>query len=531
MRLDATYTCGVLVVGSGLAGVRAAIAAAEAGQYVLLASAGEIFSGSSFYPGTWGLGLIGPESPEDMEDLADSICTVGRGMADPNLVEYFVAGIDPAIDELKDMGVQLKQAADQQQKDFIPCFDRKHRGWNGLLADSVREVFSWRLFELGVELLPNTELLELTRTEEGVDGAVLSTPDGIIWVHVSSVVLCTGGIGCLYQHRLTTGDVMSTGHALALDAGARLSNMEFMQMMPGYVSPCNQTIFNEKTFRYLQMLDENGDELLSAEQSQSLLEQRSTHGPFTSALADREVDFAILAHQGDDGVAAQYRPEIDEDTPEFIVTYFDWLREQRGLTTRDPFRIAIFAHATNGGICIDENGYTGVPGLYAAGEVTGGMHGADRIGGLSTANGLVFGARAGQAAAASAEILSEREYVEFEGWCVDNAQELQRELQQLMTRYALVSRSQDGLETALSRLEHMSMEKKSSDQPQQIALGRRVVAQLELAKAVLSAQLLRKESRGSHYRSDYPMENPEYNKQIVIKKEAGQLGVTWKDEE
>ena len=181
--------------------------------------------------------------------------------------------------------------------------------------------------------------------------------------------------------------------------------------------------------------------------------------------------------------------------------------------------------------CIDENGYTGVPGLYAAGEVTGGMHRADRIGGLSTANGLVFGARAGQAAAASAEILSEREYVEFDGWGVANAQALQQELRELMTQYALVSRTQEGLEKALERLESMTLEKAASEQPQEVARGRRVVAQLELAKAVLSAQLLRRESRGSHYRADYPEENSLYNKQIVIKKEANCLSVTWKDEE
>ena len=531
MRLDATYTCGVLVVGSGLAGVRAAIAAAEAGQYVLLASAGEIFSGSSFYPGTWGLGLIGPEYPGDEPDLADSICEIGRGMADPELVDYFVAGIDPAIEELRDMGVQLKEAADQQQKDFVPCFDRKHRGWNGLLADSVKEVFSWKLFELGVELLPHTELLELTRTEEGVDGAVLATPDGIIWVHVSSVVLCSGGIGGLYEHRLTTGDVVSTGHAMALDVGASLHNMEFMQMMPGYVSPCKQTIFNEKTFRYVQLLDDTGKELLDPVRRQELLEQRSTHGPFTSAMADREVDFAILAHQGSEGVQAQYRPEIDVDTPEFIVTYFDWLREQRGLTTRDPFRIAIFAHATNGGIRIDANGFTGVPGLYAAGEVTGGMHGADRIGGLSTANGLVFGARAGQAAAMSAEFLSDREFVEFEPWGVANSGLLQQEMRELMTHYALVSRSEQGLEDALSRLQAMAVEKVDTADHREIAAGRRVMAQLELAKGVLMAQRLRRESRGSHYRTDYPKENPDMKKRIVIKKEADGLHVTWNDEE
>ena len=530
MRLQATYTCGVLVVGSGLAGVRAAIAAAEAGQYVLLASAGEIFSGSSFYPGTWGLGLIGPEDVLDEMDLAQTICEVGRGMADPALVEYFVSGINPSIEELKWMGVELKEAADQKQKDFIPCFDHKHRAWNGLLADSVREMLSWRLFELGVELLPNTQLLELTRTEEGVDGAVLATPDGIIWVHVSSVVLCTGGMGGLYEHRLTTEDVVSTGHAMALDVGAQLINLEFMQMMPGYVSPCQNTIFNEKTFRYLRLTDEQGNELLPAEQRETLLEQRSTHGPFTSALEDREVDFAILKHQGAEGVRAEYRPKIRENTPEFVRTYFDWMERTHGLTTEDPFRIAIFAHATNGGIRIDEWGYTGVPGLYAAGELTGGMHGADRIGGLSTANGLVFGTRAGLAAAQQADVLSDREYVDFDGWSVPGAQEYQREMRALMTRYGLVNRTEEGLHDGLERLNQMPLEKRPSEDPKEILLGRQVVAQIKLARCVLQAQMLRRESRGSHFRADYPAEDPTMEKRIRIKKDGAHYSVTWDEE-
>ena len=149
MRLQAEYTCDVLVVGTGLAGIRGAISAAEEGRSVLLCTAGKLFSGSSFYPGTWGLGLIGPDGVGDEEDLIDSICTLGRGMADEPLVRTFVRGINPAVEELKAMGVRLKQAENKGQKDFIPCFDRKHRSWNGILFGSAREVFSRRLEELG----------------------------------------------------------------------------------------------------------------------------------------------------------------------------------------------------------------------------------------------------------------------------------------------------------------------------------------------------------------------------------------------
>ena len=107
MRLKYSRHCDVLVVGSGIAGIMAALAAAVAGRSVILASSGPVFSGSSFYPGTWGLGLIGPENEADQEDLVQSILEVGCGMADEAMVRAFVEGIAPAIEGVKAMGVQL----------------------------------------------------------------------------------------------------------------------------------------------------------------------------------------------------------------------------------------------------------------------------------------------------------------------------------------------------------------------------------------------------------------------------------------
>lgn len=497
MRLQADFSCGVLVVGTGLAGIRSAIAAAKTGQPVILCSAGKLFSGSSFYPGTWGLGLIGPDGEGDEADLVDSILTLGAGMADQRIVRSFVRGINPAIEELKAMGVRLKAAENKDQKDFIPCFDRKHRNWNGILFDSAREVFSRQLKELGVQVMERTEVLKLTKNGGRVDGAVIAMDGGIHWVRAGAVVLCSGGLGGLYSYRLTTDDVHSTGHALALEAGAALKNLEFMQIMPGFVSPCPKTIFNEKTFRYLRMEGVPMD--------QDLLELRSTHGPFTSRLADRAVDFAILRHQGEEGVLCRYDPSLQKNTPEFITTYFDWLRSTHGLTMADPFRIALYAHAANGGIVIDEHGFTGVPGLYAAGEITGGMHGADRIGGLSTANGLVFGARAGKAAAEDIH-MTVRNAVDYAPEYLPDGAGKQKALRGLMTRHGLVDRNEAGLQTAIDILNSIRSLPTAPDGVSwaELVRSQRVQHQITLARCVLTAQLLRRESRGSHFRSDYP---------------------------
>lgn len=530
MRLEYTKHCDVLVVGSGIAGIMAALAAAGAGRSVILASSGPVFSGSSFYPGTWGLGLIGPENEADQEDLVQSILEVGCGMADETMVRAFVAGIGPAIEGVKAMGVQMKAAADQNQKDFIPCFDRKHRSWNGLLFDSMRQVFSRKMEESGVEQLPGCELLQLIKTGERVGGAVICQKGELTAVRCGALVLATGGYGGLFRDRLTTDDVAGAGQWLALEAGAELVNLEFMQMMPGYLSPCRKTIFNEKTFRYTRLTGPDGRDILENEcDRQALLECRSTHGPFTSRLASKRVDLAMVkAAQAapEQGVTVTYGPQIRQDTPEFVRTYFDWLWEKKHLTMDDPVQIAPFAHAANGGVRIDANGFTGVPGLYACGEVTGGMHGADRIGGLSTANGLVFGKKAGESAAAFAAAQPAPKAdgpVEFDARIIPDQAGRRRQMQDVMSECGMVVRSGEALARGIERLDQLTegCEFTGGSDAAQIAASRRLWSQLHLARAILSVQRMRTESRGSHYRADYPDRDPALEKRILVRMQNG----------
>ena len=153
MRLERFLSCDVLVFGSGLAGISAAVAAAEAGADVALACRGRLFSGSSFYPGTWGLGLVGPDGADDEDDLAATIERVGCGMADPVLVRAFVGGIGPAVSRLRGRGVRLRRTGQGGQREDGPCFDYKDRDRNDIEFESVREVFSDLLERLGVRVL------------------------------------------------------------------------------------------------------------------------------------------------------------------------------------------------------------------------------------------------------------------------------------------------------------------------------------------------------------------------------------------
>ncbi|WP_418271229.1 FAD-binding protein [Intestinimonas sp.] len=527
MRLTRTHSCDVLVLGSGIAGITAALTAAEAGRSVILACKGKLFSGSSFYPGTWGLGLVGPADESDEADLAATIEAVGCGMADPAMVRAFVVGIHPAIEQVRSMGVKLRRADNGGQKEYIPCFDYKHRDWNGIEFDSAREIFSRRLKELSVTVLPGCEALELVQTDRRVCGAVVAQGGSLCYLGCKALVLATGGYGGLFKYHLCTADVEGVGQSLALDAGCRLVNMEFMQMMPGYISPAYQTIFNEKTFRFTRLRCPDGRPLLNGA-AKELLTQRSTHGPFTSRLPSKAVDLALFRAFLEDerGVEATYTEEMRSDPPEFVKTYFDWLRESRGLTMEDPIHIGIFAHAANGGIKTDPNAFTGVPGLFAAGEVTGGMHGADRIGGLSTANGLVFGGKAGRSAAEACAGTPEPpdEYL-FHAASSGNVPEVLSTLQEAMFRNAMVIRGEEGLSAALGTVERLSANLSlcPSADVHAIAQTRRLTGRLHTAEAILKAALLRRESRGAHYRADYPEADPAQSSPIIVSQDSGAI--------
>lgn len=534
MRLNQEFQCDVLVLGSGIAGISAALRAAELGKRVTLCCKGKLFSGSSFYPGTWGLGLVGPENQADRRDLAQTIQTVGCGMADEAMVDAFVAGITPAIERVRGMGVRLRRASQGQQKEFIPCFDHKHRDWNGIEFDSAREVFSAELRRRNVRVLPGYEALELVKNGEGVCGAILYGDNALHYIAGGSVVLATGGYGSLFRYHLCTEDVAGMGQQLALAAGCSLVNMEFMQMMPGYITPAYKTVFNEKTFRFTRMHRPEGGALLSPEE-EALLPLRSTHGPFTCRLASGQIDIALFRQFLADprGVSVDYSPEMLADPPEFVRVYFDWLWQSRHVSMEDTIRIGIFAHAANGGVRIFPDASTQVPGLFAAGEVTGGMHGADRIGGLSTANGLVFGTKAGASAAAYSGAPAPESW-EFRAVAAPGCAEALGEMQQCMFENAMVLRSADGLGRALERIAALRDRIRLSAVPSTdwgaVARTWQFLSRCDTAESLLRAALLRGESRGSHYRTDCPHTDPTMNRKIYVSQDAAGIHAEFEKE-
>lgn len=503
----------VLVIGSGVAGLCAAIEAAHAGATVTVASAGKTMSGSSFFPGTWGLGLIGPVNEDDEQDLIDTIQTVGGGVADPELVQTFVHGIPQTIEWLEqDLGVELQHpqsAESAQQKQFIPCFDHKTRMWRGLTRKPLEDALTAQIESLGIRLLPRHELIDLVEDTNGkIVGAVLydHASEHLVPMVARAIIIAAGGTGGLFERSLTSADVLSSSQAIALAHGASLTNIEFMQMMPGLIEPKRNLVFNEKTWRYVTF-DQPVD--IADEKLDDLLEQRSGYGPFTSRLASRAIDLAI-DQAGPEGLALHYDfPR--EDVPEFVQTFATWLQDEHAIAPTDEMRVAMYAHAANGGIKIDKTAATSVAGLYACGEATGGMHGADRIGGLSSANGIVFGRIAGASAAKAAQkepaaaLKTDIPLPRF-GIATTDAERLTHSLKHTMSTYCMIKRTETGLSKALHELEGLKTEATTLStqkaQDSEVAALARLQSQIQLATEMAKAMRKRTESLGSHYRAD-----------------------------
>lgn len=503
----------VLVIGSGIAGLCAGIEAAHAGATVTVASAGKTMSGSSFFPGTWGLGLIGPVDAEDEQDLIDTIQAVGGGVADPELVQTFVHGIPQAIHWLEeDLDVELQRpqsAESAQQKQFIPCFDHKTRMWRGLTRKPLEDALTAQIGALGIHLLPRHELIDLIEGASGrITGAVLydRTSERLVSIDAKATVIAAGGTGGLFERSLTSADVLSSSQAIALAHGASLTNIEFMQMMPGFIEPKRNLVFNEKTWRYVHV-DQPAD--ITDDKLDDLLEQRSGYGPFTSRLASRAIDL-VIDKAGAKGLALHYDfPRVD--VPEFVQTFATWLQDEHGIAPTDEMRVAMYAHAANGGIKIDKTAHTGVEGLYACGEATGGMHGADRIGGLSSANGIVFGRIAGASAALAAQkepdaALKADITLPQYGIATTDAERLTHSLKHTMSTYCMINRTETGLSEALQQLESLQDEatalNKLHANDSEIAALARLQSQIQLAQEMVKAMRKRTESLGSHYRAN-----------------------------
>lgn len=526
----------VLVVGAGFAGAIAAIRAAEAGARVSIASEDAVFSGSSFCKGAWGFGLMGPENPADAENFARRIEYVGMGMTDHALVDYLAHHILGEVEDLGRLGLRMAEPKNKAtEREYIPCFDNKVRSWFLFFKRQVRDALAEQFARLGIQQLPDTEIVRLCRDGEAIAGAAAVHHGRLVHISCGSVILASGGLAPMFRCRCGNDGISVMGQALALDAGAALANLEFIQMIPGFIRPHFRTLCNERAFRFSKFFDyDTGEPLMQPGGGidwARALDERSTHGPFSTRLYSRHVDIRLFEafRRSGQGVRMRYDDAIKSHPSEFSDYYFRWLREEKGLGFDDEIIVGNFYHAANGGICIDAASSAGLPGLYACGEATTGMHGADRIGGMSLANGLVFGSVAGREAASfSAQAGRGGSFCQLPDFAVEDAGKEMERILDLSFRHMMLVRNEQGLSETLRELWGIMDRVRAHRRPFRPQLGEmvpesyrdtlRLLSMVTAARAAAGAMLLRRESRGAHYRSDYPETREELGQRIVVRR-------------
>ena len=533
-----TLTTDVLVIGAGAAGCRAAMEAADRGARVTLLAKGRFTRcGSSFYPLTHGLGFTtampGDDVAAGIEAHYDEIMSAGLGMASPILARVLAEDAPERFNEL----VQRYELPFRTDTDGAILYLRPDYGSGSVRAGgasipALRETFAREVRRREIDVLENTSAIRLLGDATGCQGAVAVTEGGdLLTIAAGATVLATGGYAALFEHPLTSGELLGDGYAMALELGAELVNMEFYQLILGITAPVRGMIIAESVLESLPaIVNAQGEHFLSrylpaGVTSEACMAERAHTGPFHAGRRASHFDIAlfeeIAAGRGaaSGGIRCDFTGLQPDARRGFRPDWLAWSLE-RGLDVSEtPVEIAPCVHADNGGVLIDAGAATGVPGLYACGEAAGGPHGANRIGGNQMIGTQVFGARAGASAAAYSRecappalspdvAVPDRERIRqlTEGNAGVRPTHVLERLQTTMYRQLAVRKNAGSLGAALEVLDALNGEDvpRLMAGPGEVALALALPGALEVARLIVQSALRREESRGPHYRDDYP---------------------------
>lgn len=525
VRPSAEASCDVLVVGAGAAGLRAAIAAAHAGAHVIVADRNEpgragttVAAASDWMAYSAAFGHADPrDSPE--QHALDVILRGGLCLR-PALAQKIAEDAPARLADLESYGARFDRAADgkyvQVHSDGAAYPRACGRGADTgpmMVAALKAECQRRGILMHGGLRLADLILDGARRTA----GAVFSDRRGLATViSARAVVLATGGAGRVFRHHAYPGGMFGSGYAAALRVGARLANMEFLQIGPCIVHPVRFALSGIFWRLSPRVLNGRGEGFLATRvpaevDLQEALHIKSYSFPYTVRNESFHVDIAIYQEITEGqagphgGVYMDLRSVPARELEQRAAVPLQHLL-QRGVDIRtDQLEFAPSVQHCNGGVLIGEDAETDIPGLYAAGEVAGGQHGADRPGGNALADTQVFGRIAGAAAAEYARTSEAPGAAEAPCQPAPDpdapaATERLRAMQDVMWLACTVIRNDSGLRAALERVEGLTAEPASGTQEEILDLR----DALCVARAHLVSALGRTESRGTHFRSDYP---------------------------
>ncbi len=531
----------VLIVGAGFAGCRAAIEAHDLGASVLLVTQGHfVATGSSFHPIrlTWGRGYtaglgINGEADTPEAHLAD-ILRAGQGLTDERLARILVEDAPARYRDLEKIGVEFTLMSRLMKLD-VNDHGRGTRGALAMNPENLRATFRRQIESRRIPVREQTQVVALLGETGQCDGAILVDNDGTITVvRARAVILASGGPNDLFLHNLNTPDLTGACHVFALDLGARLVNMEFFQVILGMTQHPHATFAEAFLGLHPKIRNSAGDELFA--DALDILDARAKTGPFTWNNPAAQFDLALQNElRAGRTVSADFSGITPLEVSQTIANKWRGWAEMNGVNFSQPLEIAPCAHACNGGIWIDADGATGVANLFACGEIASGMHGANRIGGNQFASAQVFGVRAARAAVQCARESSARELrraqitehvarvkqLRARGDQGLLAMELRRRLQDAMWREAMLDRSALSLLAAQQQIAQIQVEARRIGfrSPGEFAIALGLPAMARIASSILGSAFVRMESRGPHYRTDYPVQDEaKFCKPLVIER-------------
>ena len=519
----------VLILGGGLAGLRAALAV-DPRLSVTVVTKDDLQSSSS----QWAQGgIAGVVDPEDRFDnhVADTL-TAGGGLCHEDVVDSVVREAPARIAELIAWGTRFDSHNGSLELGREGGHSH-HRIVHALGDATGREVMRAvieRARELeNLEVWPETFTVDLVTHEGACRGALVWNPaHGKTLVWARRTILATGGAGQLYRESTNPPGASGDGMALAWRAGAELRDMEFMQFHPTvlYIAGGARSLITEAVRGAgAWLVDRDGRRFMPDFDPRAELAPRDVVSRAITVVMHRTHHANVyldLSHLDPDLVRRQF-PGMAAVCAKFGLDL-----------ARDRIPVRPGAHYMIGGVTVDADGRTTVPGLLAAGEVTSsGLHGANRLASNSLLEGLVYGGRAGAAASADALAVAAGGAEEFRlppisfpraadvGGDAQGALDLadiRNSLRALMWRQVGVERAEEPLAEALETVEgwcRYVLPRQFAD-PQ----GWQLQNMLEVARLMIRSGLVRRETRGVHFRSDHPRADDAWRSHIVWRRDV-----------
>lgn len=571
-------TTDVCIIGAGAAGVRAAYEAKQQGvkDITLLSKGRFIHSGSSFFSLVhgWGMqasmpGLNPEDSPED--HLRETL-ERGLGVTNEALARVLVEEAGDRVRDLEELGLEFR-GHEGKISQIVGCFSKGRRAIGAINMESTRKVFRQMVAGDEVTIHEHFMVLDLIVEDGKCLGVVGLNKEGqLTAIAAKTCIIASGGGTAVFKHSLQSGECTGDTYGLALRAGLPLFNIEFIQSIYGIVYP-KHLIFSERAMFYdPDVTNKNGQRFVEKYlpekvEYKDVLRERITHGPFSSEGISRWFDISTFKEirkglgTERDAVKVDLKDywrmqQEDKDNVniqkwcDFTDVWISWLKGEHGVDVeQQPLEIDHASHAMNGGVKADTETRTEIPNLFVCGEALAGPHGADRLGGNMMTGTQVFGARAGKYAARTCkedpalegrgeERLAQsldralnryNSLINSDG--VLTAGQQRQKLQELMWRDAHIVRNEEGLLRAKAGVTAMLEELPDVEAPDSRALREKVSLEnmFYTSLAIIEAALNRRETRGPHYREDYPerdesLEKPIYlrwdGKKVTVKEET-----------